>query len=162
MRSAPRLQWPSTLLDVSVHIVFVVRRRNVITVRCTERVLPEAELAASPIEYADLAATIESFATSDTEVISITTARCDAPPYERCLAVMRFAKLPGALKVSLGSDFLSISGDRELLSLFARNLPTESDLPNGYHVQFDSAGREDMVSHESVPLVLLVTRDTVA
>ena len=137
--------------------------RSVLAIRYSDGNVPEAELSATPAEFARLATSIIALSESETaEDFAATAVRRASEPYGRCLTAMRVIKAAGPLLVSVVGDSLLISGGPMSLELFARSLPVESGLPPGYHVHLERAGREDAVSLGSLPLVLIVAdgRDT--
>ncbi|MEO6811256.1 MAG: hypothetical protein ABI353_19270 [Isosphaeraceae bacterium] len=125
------------------------------TIRCSSDP-PEAELAATPAGFTRLAEVIAGFAAGVTTETSFAVDPSDPATYERCLSGLRVERASGPLSVSVVGRTLVISGSSRALELLARNLPREPDLPPGYHVHIEAAGRESWVSPESVPLVLMV------
>lgn len=133
------------------------------TIRYSDGDSPEAELSATSAEFARLAASILALGESETtkDFMAVAVGR-SSEPYRRCLTALRVAKAGGLLMVSVVGDSLLVSGGPTSLGLFARNIPLEPTLHPGYHVHFDCVGREDAVSPQSIPLILVVEdgRDT--
>ncbi len=135
----------------------------VLAIRYSDGNDPEAEVSATPAEFARLATSINALGASPTaEDFTAIAVRRAPEPYGRCLTAMRVVKSAGPLSVSVVGDSLLISGGPMSLGLLARSLPVESGLPPGYHVHLERAGREEEVSSGSLPLVLIVAdgRDT--
>ncbi|MCE9560776.1 MAG: hypothetical protein K8U57_01850 [Planctomycetes bacterium] len=61
-----------------------------------------------------------------------------------------------ALVTIRGDGVLTVCGRTASIGLLGQNMPVETTLPAGYHVHFESAGREWFVAAESVPLVMMV------
>ena len=132
-----------------------------LTIRCGGEPT-EIELSATPAEFERLSASITDFAASDAVEIAIQAVVAAPGPYDRSLASLRIGRAAGPLLVSVAGTSLRITGNSAALSLFAQCLPVESELPPGYHIHFETFGREWAVSPDSLPLVLLVACDPAA
>lgn len=113
---------------------------------------PEADITASPAEFAAVANRIAALVATGTG-----KAIFAAGKRQRALLVEIGS---GPVVVALSDGILSVSGSAEAIELFAGNMPVEASLPAGYHVHFEHAGREWFVAAQSVPLVLMVGSST--
>lgn len=125
------------------------------TIRCNGDP-PAAELTATPAEFAWLAEVIAGIAAGVIPETSFAADPSDPASYERCLSGLRVEGASSPLSVSVVGRTLVISGASRALELLARNLPVEPELPPGYHVHIEAAGRESWVSSKSTTLVLVV------
>ncbi len=117
---------------------------------------PEVELAATASEFERLAVSLAELAGSETSEAFIALAVSNPQPYQRSLSGLRLSRTAGPLSATVEGTTLSISGAAPALALLGRCLPVESRLPAGYHIHFEAAGREDLVSPGSVPIILAV------
>jgi hypothetical protein len=105
--------------------------------------LPEAVITATPAEFAAMAGWVaELAAASRGEVAFPAASGLDA-------VVVRVGA--GPVVVAERGGLLSVSGGPEAVELFGHNLPAKPELPTGYHIHFEHAGREWFVAAESVP-----------
>lgn len=127
-------------------------------IRCSAGTIPEVDVVATPGEYARLAAGITQLAAAGTGDWAFTAETgVGDQPTGRAPSEFRVRVKEGPLTVSIEGDSTVLAcGGTEALVLLARNLPTESSLPPNYHVHYERGGREQFVSVESVPLVLIV------
>ena len=113
----------------------------------------ELELEGSNAELCTLHTAILLFCESGESMIDIPAdSNRDPSPYQHSLSGVRLYKNKGLILMSVVNDWLSISGNSDLLRLFANNLPHDAHAP--YHVHFDRFGREDHMAETSLGIVL--------
>jgi hypothetical protein len=118
--------------------------------------LPEANITASPSEFATMADRIAELTSAGTGAVVFPAAA------GRGLLALVVRIGSGLVVVAREDEVLSVRGGLEAVGLFARNLPSEVSLPPGYHIHFEHVGREWFVAPESVPLVMVVGSAQVA
>ena len=128
-----------------------------IRIRHSLKPFEELELEGSNSELSELRAAIHRFCKSGEPAMALPAdSDFDPSPYPHGLASLRLQKTTEPILICVTGAALSVSGKPELLRLFADNLPYDaqhtSSIP--YHVHFDRAGREDMVSEASLGIGL--------
>lgn len=121
----------------------------------------ELELGGSNAELSELRQSIYRFCKADEATMHIPAdSEFDPSPYEHRLAGLRLHKTAGTIVISVAGGEVLISGRPDLLRLFADNLPYDAQYTSSipYHVHFDRAGQEDIVSEVSLDIVLGLKR----
>jgi hypothetical protein len=118
--------------------------------------VPEAEITASPVEFAGMATRLAELTDAGSGEVVFSTQGGDGL---RAL-VVRIESGPAVVTVE--DEILLVSGGPEAVQLFGHNLPSEVSLSPGYHVHFEHVGREWFVAAESIPLVIVVGNAEVA
>jgi hypothetical protein len=111
---------------------------------------PEAEIAATPAEFAAIAERIVELAHAGggNAIFPASSSR------ESSALVVQIGS--GCIIVTFAEEVLSVCGGQEAINLFASCLPSEATLSAGYHVHFEHSSRDETVAPESIPLVMLV------
>jgi hypothetical protein len=132
-----------------------------IRIRHSSKPFDELELEGSNSELSELRAAIHRFCEgSEPAADYVADSAFDPSPDHHGLASIHFDKTTEPLLLRGAGCTLSVSGKPEFLRLFAENLPYDaqhtSSIP--YHVHFDRAGRDDMVSAASLGIVLVLRK----
>ena len=99
---------------------------------------PEADITATPTEFAARAGRVAELATAG-------TGEAVFPADGGGLAAVRVRVGSGLIVVAVADGTLSVGGP-EAVGAFGRHLPAEPLLPAAYHVHFEHAGRERVVA----------------
>ncbi|MCE9567131.1 MAG: hypothetical protein K8U57_34445 [Planctomycetes bacterium] len=119
---------------------------------------PQVTLTASSAEFTAMASRIAELVRMGSGEIAFPTTNSIPPNGADCGMSALVVRIGSglALVAVRGDGVLAVSGGLESVGLFGQNMPVEAALPAGYHVHFESDGREWFVAPESLPLVMLV------
>ena len=101
---------------------------------------------------------IQEFCDSErTEIILEAESDFDPAPYNQVLSTFRIEINSELNHFRVKEDQLILSGKKRCLTNFAQNIPFDAEPSSSgipYHVHYDWIGREDLVSEESIPIVI--------
>ena len=112
---------------------------------------PEADIVASPAEYAAMAERVA-------ELAHVGAGEVMFPAAGHGLSAPAVSIGSGPVVAAIRGRTLLVSGGADAVELFGHNLPAENTLPAGYHVHYEHSTRDGHVAAESIPLVLIIGR----